>query len=46
MTQAELIRASGISEATVRPLMQGEPGNYRNVTLAKISRALGWRRRW
>lgn len=41
-SQADLVRASGVSDATVRRVMRGEDGNYRADRLAKISQALGW----
>lgn len=41
-SQADLVRASGVSDATVRPVMRGEAKNYRPDRLAKISQALGW----
>lgn len=40
--QTDLIRESGVSNMTIRPVMAGEPGNRQEKTLAKISRALGW----
>lgn len=42
LLQVDLVRASGVSEATVRPVMRGKPGNYRTAGLGKIARALGW----
>jgi transcriptional regulator with XRE-family HTH domain len=41
-TQADVVRASGVNELTVRHLMAGTPGNYRPSTLAKVSKALLW----
>jgi hypothetical protein len=42
LSQADLIKKSGVSEATVRPLMKGLAGNYRPITLGKVAVALGW----
>lgn len=42
LSQAELVRASGVSDFTVRKVMNGTPGNYRPDRLAKIAYALGW----
>lgn len=42
MLQADLVRAAGVSDATVRPVMRGTPGNYRPAKLGQIARALGW----
>jgi hypothetical protein len=42
MLQVDLVRAAGVSEATVRPVMKGKQGNYRPANLGKIARALGW----
>jgi transcriptional regulator with XRE-family HTH domain len=42
MSQADLVRASGVSDTTVRPVMNGKPGNYRPESLRRISLALGW----
>jgi transcriptional regulator with XRE-family HTH domain len=42
MSQADLVRASGVSDTTVRPVMKGTEGNYRPESLRRISRALGW----
>jgi transcriptional regulator with XRE-family HTH domain len=42
MSQAELVRASSVSDPSVRSLMRGEPGNRQPPLLAKVSRALGW----
>lgn len=39
-SQADLIRESGVSDMTIRPIIEGQPGNYRPATLAKISKAL------
>lgn len=41
-SQSDLVRASGVSDLTVRPIQKGEPGNRQTKTLSKISRALGW----
>jgi DNA-binding Xre family transcriptional regulator len=38
--QADLIRASGVSDFTIRRLMNGEPGNYRASILGRVSKAL------
>lgn len=42
MGQAELARASGLSDATIRQLERGQPGNYRERTLSKLDTAFGW----
>lgn len=42
LSQAELVKGSGVSDFTIRKLMRGEPGNYRADRLAKIERALDW----
>lgn len=42
MGQADLVRASGLSDATIRALQQGKPGNYREQTLARVDAALQW----
>lgn len=42
MSQAELVRRSGVSEWTVRKVMRGTPGSHRPDRLRKIARALGW----
>lgn len=42
LSQADLVRTSGVSDATIRKLMRGEAGNYRPDRLAKVSQALGW----
>lgn len=42
MSQAELVKASGVSDFTIRKLMRGTPGNYRPDRLRKVSKALGW----
>jgi transcriptional regulator with XRE-family HTH domain len=42
ISQAELVRASGVSDFTVRKVMNGTPGNYRESNLAKMALALGW----
>lgn len=42
MSQSELVRASGVSAATVRKIMAGVSGNYQQHILGKISLALGW----
>lgn len=41
-SQADLVRASGVSEFTVRKILKATPGNYRPDRLAKLSTALGW----
>lgn len=46
MSQADLVRESGVSDFTVRKVMRGEPGNYRPDRLAKISVALGQSSNW
>ena len=38
--QADLMRASGVSDYTIRKIVNGEPGNYRDSILAKVSKAL------
>lgn len=38
----EIARATGLSRETVRPILNGVPGNYRPHTLRKVSIALGW----
>jgi len=43
MSQADLVRASGLSDPLVRGIMCGNPrGEPRPVNLAKASTALGW----
>lgn len=42
MSQTDLSSKSGVSAFTVRRVMRGEAGRYREDRLAKISRALGW----
>lgn len=42
MSQADLVRQSGVSEFTVRKLMRGLPGRYRPDRLAKVAIALEW----
>jgi transcriptional regulator with XRE-family HTH domain len=44
MHQADLARAAGVSDPTVRDLMRGLPGDRRKQTLWKVSLALGWNR--
>lgn len=44
MSQADLVRASGVSDPTIRDLMRGTPGGRRDETLWKVSIALGWER--
>jgi transcriptional regulator with XRE-family HTH domain len=44
MSQADLVRASGVSDPTVRDLMRGAAGSRRGETLWKVSIALGWER--
>lgn len=39
-SQADLVRASGVSSFTVRRLMNGEHGNYREANLGRVSQAL------
>lgn len=40
--QMELVRRSGVSDATIRKLMRGVRQAYRPQSLAEISKALGW----
>lgn len=40
--QADLVRASGVSDTTIRDIQQGLKVTYRPSTLAKIATALGW----
>jgi len=42
LAQADLVRRAGLSDATVRRLHDGTPGNYRRATLGKLALALGW----
>lgn len=42
MSQTDLAAKSGVSAFTVRRVMRGESGRYREDRLAKISVALGW----
>lgn len=42
MSQADLVRESGVSDFTVRKLMRGEAGSYRPDRLAKVATALRW----
>lgn len=42
MTQMDLVRRSGVSDATVRKVMRGTKMAYRQSSLAEISKALGW----
>ena len=44
MSQADLVRTSGVSDPTIRDLMRGTPGGRRKETLWKVSLALGWPR--
>lgn len=41
-TPGEVAARAGLSRETVRPIINGVPGNYRPATLAKVSLALGW----
>lgn len=41
-TPGEVATRAGLSRETVRPIINGVPGNYRPATMAKVSLALGW----
>lgn len=41
-SQSEVAARTGLSRETIRPILNGVPGNYRTATLAKVSLALGW----
>lgn len=41
--QADLVRASGVSDVTIRGILNNEPhGRPRAVTLRKLAKAVGW----
>lgn len=42
LTQMDLVRRSGVSDATVRKIMRGTRMAYRRPSLSEISKALGW----
>lgn len=42
MTMTQLQNRSGVSRETLRPIVNGQPGNYRDTTLVRLSHALGW----
>jgi transcriptional regulator with XRE-family HTH domain len=42
LSQAELVRRSGLSEPTVNSIVRGASGGYRDATLARLVAALGW----
>lgn len=43
LSRAALVRASGVSDLTIRRLEAGEDRTYRADVLARLSRALGWK---
>lgn len=42
LTQAQLARDSGVSDATIRDMARGDKLTFRPATARKIERALGW----
>lgn len=40
--QVDLVRASGISDTTVRRLQRGDGGRFQRSTLTRVALALGW----
>lgn len=42
LSQADLVRRSGLAAITIRPVTSGRPSTSRPPTLAKIARSLGW----
>lgn len=42
MSQADLARAADLSDATVRKIEKGEPGNYRSPNLRRLEAAIQW----
>lgn len=42
VTQADVVRTSGVSPITLRALMAGERTRYRSSSLRSVSRALRW----
>ena len=44
MSQMDLVRRSGVSDATIRRLTRGDDRyGFRRTSLAAVSKALGWR---
>lgn len=41
-SQSDLVRESGVSATTIRWLQNGDHRTYRDQTLARVSKALGW----